>query len=93
MREFYYVCQPDNENRLPWWVNQLNSFDKDKVFGLKHSIPDIEKYIITSQVKCITFSQLMKKHNLKHINILHIDTEGFDYEIIKTLRNYGSLVS
>lgn len=34
-------------------------------------------------VPSLTISSLLSKHNVKKIDILQIDTEGFDYEIIK----------
>jgi len=36
-------------------------------------------------VNCITFNSLMKKYNVERINILQIDTEGYDYDIIKLI--------
>lgn len=33
----------------------------------------------------ISFNNLCKKHNIDHINYLHIDTEGYDSEIIKSI--------
>jgi FkbM family methyltransferase len=33
----------------------------------------------------ITFNDLCIKHNITHINYLHIDTEGYDAEIIKSI--------
>lgn len=35
--------------------------------------------------KSISFNELCKKHNLNHIDYLHIDTEGYDSEIIKSI--------
>ena len=36
-------------------------------------------------MNCITFNDLIKKYKVKKIDLLHIDTEGYDYEILKTL--------
>ena len=33
----------------------------------------------------ITFNDLCKKHTINHIDYLHIDTEGYDAEIIKSI--------
>jgi FkbM family methyltransferase len=42
-----------------------------------------EKYIAEEKVNCISTNTLVEKYNLKKIDWLQIDTEGFDFEIIK----------
>jgi FkbM family methyltransferase len=42
-----------------------------------------EDYIKTQQVKCVSFESVFKSSELKKIDLLQIDTEGFDFEIIK----------
>lgn len=42
-----------------------------------------DEYIIEESVECICTETLIKKYNLEHIDWLQIDTEGFDFEIIK----------
>ena len=34
-------------------------------------------------VNCVTFDTLFFQTNLKYVDVLQIDTEGYDYEIIK----------
>ena len=36
-------------------------------------------------VNCITFDELVKKHTIEKIDILQIDTEGYDYLIFKQI--------
>jgi len=83
-RDFYRLRQEEGAN-LPEWYEQLGSFRKDVVLKHKEQIPDIEKYLITDQVECITFASLLKRHQLDRIDILQIDTEGYDFEIIKMI--------
>ncbi len=54
---------------------------------VKHGdrIPDIESRIIETQVPCVRFDDLCKKHDFQDFDFLHIDTEGYDYEILKTI--------
>ena len=40
-------------------------------------------YITFDEVDCITFPSLLKEFAVKKVDILHIDTEGFDFEVIK----------
>lgn len=37
------------------------------------------------EVPCLRFDSLLEKHNIEQISVLQIDTEGFDYEIIKMI--------
>lgn len=36
-------------------------------------------------VQCITFDTLVQRNRVKRIDLLQIDTEGFDFEIIKMI--------
>jgi FkbM family methyltransferase len=79
------------------WATGLTSFDRlvleeavrsgyiDRQ-AAKEGIPlpgDKEQYIAEEQVECISTDTLIRKYNLGTINWLQIDTEGFDFEIIK----------
>ena len=44
-----------------------------------------DEYIVTEEVECATINDLLSKHSIPRLNLLQIDTEGFDYEIIKTI--------
>ncbi len=57
----------------------LPSFDKAHL--LKHEVPENE--IEQVSVPCLTLTSLLAKFHLRKIDILQIDTEGFDAEIIK----------
>jgi hypothetical protein len=45
----------------------------------------VEKYGKLVTVPCITFEQLVSKHNISHFDIVKIDAEGHDYEIFKQI--------
>lgn len=42
-----------------------------------------EDYISEEQVECISTDSLVRRYNLEQIDWLQIDTEGFDFEIIR----------
>ena len=57
----------------------------------KIELPDkMDDYIISEDVNCLTIKDLLIKYNFTFINLLQIDTEGFDFEIIKTI-DFSSL--
>lgn len=65
----------------PEWVDGLGSFSKNHV--LKHLIP--EQIIVECKVEVYPLSEVLKKHNIQYMHLLHIDAEGYDYEVLKTL--------
>lgn len=42
-------------------------------------------YITTESVDCISFDTILKKNAIQNLDLLLIDTEGFDFEIIKMI--------
>ncbi len=81
-KTFYRVKENDNPEN-PYWYDQLGSFKKEVVEKHKEAIPDFDKNFISEKIKCLSFSNLLKKYNVEKIDVLHIDTEGYDYELIK----------
>ena len=93
-KRLYKIAFSDSD-----WASALSSFKRDEVEspmnagyvekeakseGIK--VPqNREEYIVAEKVKCVTFEELIKKHNIKKIDLLLIDTEGYDFEIIKTI--------
>jgi FkbM family methyltransferase len=84
VRPFYRLKKIDGRT-LPIWYDQLGSFLLDVILKHKEEIPDIEEHIIKEEINCLTFQSLISKHNIKKVDIIHIDTEGFDFEIIKLI--------
>lgn len=70
---------------LPEWYDQLGSFNKDVVLKHRGYIPLFDELFIEDTVNSITFKELLKRYSVKSLNLIHIDTEGYDYEIIKML--------
>ncbi len=83
LRKFYTVRRNLN---MPLWTEGISSFKIDTILKHANEIPEIADNIIESQVECISFTSLVKRYNISRIDLLQIDTEGYDYEIIKTLR-------
>lgn len=80
---FYYV--ENSEYRLPEWTSQLSSFNKDVVVKNLSGHPHLIQLIKCVNIKTLTFSSLIEKYKIQKIDLLHSDTEGFDYQILKTI--------
>jgi FkbM family methyltransferase len=65
------------------WARELASFDKAHLLKHEAFIPNIRDCIDEVIVNCITFDTLFQRTNLEPVAMIQIDTEGYDYEIIK----------
>jgi FkbM family methyltransferase len=78
------------------WLAQLSSLKKERLGYLwenyegrngRHTVNHqfCLKHRVTETVKCMTLHQLLDKHEIQHLDILQIDTEGYEFEILQTL--------
>ena len=81
----FYRLQANDVTDLPVWYDQLGSFKKEVVLRHKNWFPRFDDLLIEDTVNAITFPDLLQKHKVQKLNLVHIDTEGYDYEIIKTI--------
>lgn len=82
--ELHYVPQTD-EAGLPPWYDALASFHRDVLLSHRKFIPDIEDRIRTREIVSMTFDSLCTKHAISAVDFIQIDTEGYDYEIVKLI--------
>ena len=62
-------------------ASTVASFDRAHL--LKHSVKS--ERITSVPVECVTMDQLIKEYEMNPLHLLQIDTEGFDFEILKSL--------
>ncbi len=62
-------------------ASTVASFDRAHL--LKHSVKS--ERITSVPVECVTMDQLIKEYQMEPLHLLQIDTEGFDFEILKSL--------
>lgn len=75
-----YRVDPENK-QYPDWTIGTASFDKSH-----HDLGKInDADIIEEKVQCISLNDLVSEYKINHIDLLQIDTEGYDYEIIKMI--------
>lgn len=87
VRRMYYVSDEIKKARpqVPFWYDQLGSFDPNHI--LKHDDDEygFEAFIVYEDVPCEPLADTLARNRITHIDLLHIDTEGYDFEIIKQL--------
>ena len=81
-RPFYHL-RPSDEPDLPPWYDMLGSFLKENVLRHQIYLSDIPDRLMSTPVRCITFDHLCVKHGFDQFDVLHIDAEGYDYEILR----------
>jgi FkbM family methyltransferase len=82
--KFYRLKKSENKD-LPYWYDQLGSFNKEVVLKHRDSIPGFDDLFIEDKVNAITFSGMLDKHSIGNVDFIQIDTEGYDYEILKLI--------
>ncbi|HTB24587.1 MAG TPA: FkbM family methyltransferase [Puia sp.] len=83
--EMIFYRLKDITNNEPGWYDQVGSFDKETfIKNIEHG-KELNKRIITDTLPVITFYDLLQKYNYSEIDLLHIDTEGFDYKILRSV--------
>lgn len=75
----------DRIDGYPEWSVGLGSLNKKTVENHENQLKGIRQKIICEIVNCITFDKLVKKYKLTEIELLQVDTEGSDYDIIKSI--------
>jgi FkbM family methyltransferase len=72
---------PSKSAALDVWVRGIASFNESH-----HRVNDVpDEVMITETVDCVTLDELLRRENVTRIDLLQIDTEGYDYEIIKMI--------
>ncbi|MES2489436.1 MAG: FkbM family methyltransferase [Pseudomonadota bacterium] len=84
---FYHLRNAEEQalDKPPRWYDALGSFSLDVVLKHENLIPDIKERVIVSNVNVTTFDDICRKNNVEKIDLIHIDTEGHDFEILKTI--------
>jgi FkbM family methyltransferase len=82
---FYYVDAKAIQKipSLPTWFDQLESFDRNHI--MKHLDGVLEPFIIECKVQVCPLSDVLMRNGIQDVHLLHVDTEGHDYEVLKTL--------
>ena len=88
---FYYVKKDSISKLGKHWASQIGSFDKNHILNHKNKRFNIQdEDIQITEVKFITFNDLVKKYSIKSIDKLQIDVEGAEYKIMNSI-NYKEI--
>ena len=68
---------------LPQWYDGICSFSRYEILSHAHHIPDIAERLVETTVPCVTLEALCARNDMSDLDLLLIDTEGYDWEIIR----------
>lgn len=82
---FYYVDDRARTELPEWedWFDKLGSFDRNHI--VKHVNGILEPFIVEAKVQVLPLSAALVRHGIKQVHLLHVDAEGYDFEVLKTL--------
>lgn len=84
---FFHLAPVADHRRegLPQWYDGIGSFHREHV--LKHAghIPDVAERLVCTEVPVLTFESLCRKHAVDRVDLVHIDAEGADFEVIRSI--------
>ena len=79
----FYRIKPGPD--IPEWCNGVGSFSRETILSHKDRFPSIENHLVEQTVQALSFSAIVEKHDIKRIDVVMIDTEGYDYEVLKQI--------
>lgn len=83
-KTFYYVSEKaKSELDLPYWHDQLGSFDKAHITRALGE--QMSPYIVEENIECLPLQDVLDRNGVEAIDLVHIDTEGFDYKVLSQL--------
>lgn len=83
-KPFYRLKRTTDETIVDWY-DEVGSLKKDVVLKHKKFIPELDSLMMEEQVKTDRLDSLVEKHKFYDVNIIHIDTEGYDFEVLKMI--------
>jgi FkbM family methyltransferase len=78
-RQTFYSIRDEGRWKDNGWARQLASFYKQHL--IKHGI--LEHEIQEEEVDCATVQSVLTRYGISNLDVLIIDTEGYDGEIVK----------
>lgn len=83
---FYHIAPEDTPDELEGKFDKLGSFDPQHIAKHKIAFPELSGRKVTStNIECMTFETLANKAEIDELDLLHIDAEGHDISILRSV--------
>ena len=80
--EFFLILQEGVGKRKNVYLNNYGLGDKEEELHYDPSTQSFLLPVTNPKLPIKTLDWYIKEHNIKHIDFLKIDTEGFDYKVL-----------
>ena len=80
----YRIKEEPGNGPTPWY-EQIASFNYQTILKQKPFIPDFDQRLIEEAVDAAPLRQIAADNTVSKPDLVHIDTEGFDFEVIKLI--------
>ncbi len=67
------------------WSDAFGSFSRDAVLRTAAAYPGLDRRLERMEVPCLSFESLCRRHRVDRLDLLVIDTEGYDAEILRQI--------
>ena len=84
-RQVFYWVDPSVKEEypdLPSWFDQVNSFKETHIYGVPEVREILLKYRRQTKIEGITFEKVLEKYGIANFDLLHIDVEGYDWNVL-----------
>ena len=82
---FFHLRDATDAERatLPDWYDGVGSFNREALLSHAPQMPDIAERVVELEVEALSFDTLCARHGIDELDLLLIDTEGYDWEILR----------
>ena len=80
---FYFLPPEYNE---PDWLQQIGTFDKKAIELNLETLPQLLAKVQSTTIPTISLNTLFRRNDIKEVDLLIIDAEGFEYKILQQLQ-------
>jgi len=78
-----YRVKPKFARTYPEYVAGIASFDRSVLLKAEKHIPGLAGQIEALDVPVYPLASLLEKHGIENVLMLQVDTEGYDFEVVK----------
>ncbi len=79
-----YRLRPEAISLTPY-APQFSTFNREVLTKRKNKFPEIESLIEEVKVPCMTVKEIIEAEGITRVDLIQIDTEGYDFEILKSI--------
>jgi FkbM family methyltransferase len=82
IKKIYFIR---SDKSMPGWIEQTSSLNLNMLTRLEATYPGIKNKIESEETNTYSFDSFLRKNQIKDIDLLHIDTEGYDSIILNSI--------